>query len=524
MAAAVSGAVDAGVPVRSLRQDNRRWAEWTLFCEEFMNTDVLRPDSASISHDAGALAREQFLLAAFVIWRYGRMLPRSSRSPQAKPSSVRPYVDTVRNVHARRGITLAAAPVVSRVIKGLLKTYVRVHGTDALIPTRKEPITNRHCAAIYDIGRGAPVRVGRHTVSWRLPRFKCFKALLNGLRQTGSRKADLLPVTPAEFDLSHVTRSHARWLIRGEVVDDPTPAQLRGLREGDRLLFKPGATKADQLALTFGDKDIVLNWHDDDLNFPRALAELERALPVRGPARNRTPMFTVDEGHSAMSHAFADELFRALAEHALGSVVANTLSLHGGRIFLAVALRARGYGVDMIKAICRWKTDASAVLYARLLQDEHANAIDLAMDARITPTLIATTRRDCVLDNDHCVQRASSARDARAPSAVRAASPAGSATHKAADDRDEASTSSGSDSDSDGEADGVVVAGPPIDADSIGPGDAVAVRFNSRGGSVKAYGGVVVKLMARTVRVKFRGCAGFETFDVKTERVLTVAS
>ena len=70
----------------------------------------------------------------------------------------------------------------------------------------------------------------------------------------------------------------------------------------------------------------------------------------------------------------------------------------------------------------------------------------------------------------------------------------------------------------------VVVAGPPIDADSIGPGDAVAVRFNSRGGSVKAYGGVVVKLMARTVRVKFRGCAGFETFDVKTERVLTVAS
>ena len=58
----------------------------------------------------------------------------------------------------------------------------------------------------------------------------------------------------------------------------------------------------------------------------------------------------------------------------------------------------------------------------------------------------------------------------------------------------------------------------------IGQIDAVAVRFNSPSGSVKAYCGVVVKLMARTVRVKFRGCAGFETFDVKTERVLTVAS
>ena len=46
----------------------------------------------------------------------------------------------------------------------------------------------------------------------------------------------------------------------------------------------------------------------------------------------------------------------------------------------------------------------------------------------------------------------------------------------------------------------------------------------SRGGSVKAHSGVIVKLMARTVRVKFRGCAGYETFNVKTERILTVAS
>ena len=80
----------------------------------------MRPDCASIAHDADPLAREQFLLAAFVIWRYGRMLPtpRSNAPPQATPPSVRPYVGTVRNVHARRGITLAGAPVVSRVIKG----------------------------------------------------------------------------------------------------------------------------------------------------------------------------------------------------------------------------------------------------------------------------------------------------------------------------------------------------------------------------------------------------------------------
>ena len=238
--------------------------------------------------------------------------------------------------HARCGNTLAGAPVVSRVIKGLLKTYVRVHGTGALIPTRKEPITNRHCTAIYNIGSSAPVRVGNHTVPWRLPRYRCFKALFNGLRQAGSRKADLLPVTPAEFGLSHVKRSNGRRPIGGYIVNDSTPAQLRNLKPGDRLLFKPGASKADQLAPTFGDKGIVLNWHDDDLNFPRALAELELALPVRGAARKTTPMLTVDASHAAMSHAFAEELFRALANHALGGDGASTLSLHGGRIFLAV--------------------------------------------------------------------------------------------------------------------------------------------------------------------------------------------
>ena len=157
-------------------------------------------------------------------------------------------------------------------------------------------------------------------------------------------------------------------------------------------------------------------------------------------------------------HTTSPTLFRALANRALGGDVADTLLLLVGRIFLAVALRARGYGVDMIKAICRWKTDASAVLYARLLQDEHAAAVDLAMDARITPTLIATTRRDCVLDNDHCVQRAGGAHDVRGNVTARAASPSGPPTRTAADSR----VNSGSDNDSDGEADGVVVAGPRL--------------------------------------------------------------
>ena len=56
-----------------------------------------------------------------------------------------------------------------------------------------------------------------------------------------------------------------------------------------------------------------------------------------------------------------------------------------------------------------------------LLFEQYAAAVDLAMDARTPSTLIATTRRDCVLDNDHCVQRmGGTARATRASARTRA--------------------------------------------------------------------------------------------------------
>ena len=51
----------------------------------------------------------------------------------------------------------------------------------------------------------------------------------------------------------------------------------------------------------------------------------------------------------------------------------------------------------------------------------------------------------------------------------------------------------------------------------------VAVRFNSRRGGAKAYGGVVVKIMVRFIRVTCCGCGDSEAYDIKTERILTVA-
>ena len=526
LVAAVSSAVDSAVPVRSLKRDARRFASWKQHCRE-LGTDHWRGDVRALSgEDPVGFARENFLLASYAVRRYRELVPRSRRDAAAKPQSVRPYIDTVRNAHKRRGITLPPSSVVTNVLRGLLREYVRVHGSDALIPSRKEPIENAHVVSMYAHVRSASagVNVTRSvTVSHGGVRFLCFRALLNALRQTGARKGDMIPVTAAEFDLSCVRRSNARWLIGGKIYRDPPPELLRSLKAGDRLLFKPASSKADQLSLTFGDKDIPINYHDDELNFAFALAALELAVPVRGDARSTAPMFTFDASLASLGHADADAIFKTLARLALGDEVAGTLSLHGGRIFLAVALRAQDYSTDMIKAFVRWRSDASAALYGRVMQDDHAKAIDAAMVAAITPTLIATSRREDVLDNDDAVLRAQSALSGSAARARHAASPSGPPSRTAAAADDGSGSSDDASGDSDGADDGVVAAGAPLLDSEVVLRAHVAVRFNAPRGGVKAYGGTITKVMPRHVRVSFPDVDGTSsTYDVKRECLLAV--
>ena len=153
---------------------------------------------------------------------------------------------------------------------------------------------------------------------------------------------------------------------------------------------------------------------------------------VARPARVLYARFRGDPAGQAIACA----IFKTLTRLALGGAVAGTLPLHGGRIFLAVALRAQDYGTGMIKAFVRWRSAASAALYGRVMQNDHAAAIGAAMVAAITPTLIATSRREDILDNNDAVLRAQSALSGSAAPARHAASPSGppSRTAAAADD------------------------------------------------------------------------------------------
>ena len=519
----VHGAIDGATPPRSLAQEDRKWQKWKQFCA-LLNTRAWREDHAALTGaDRSGQEREIILQVGFVLWVYRDLKPRRRSDPAAKPASARKYLTAVRAAHLRRNVRLPDAPCVAKAMRGLLKQYVRVHGVASLLPHRKEPIENRHCRAIYELPEGTKLSATL-ALEWGSLATVAFVALLNMLRAAGMRKSDLLPVTPEEFDRSHVTRSHVEYIIAGRRVRDPSAALLRGLREGDRLLLRPGCSKADPLALTFGDKEIPINWHDSPLNAAKAFATLELAAPVHGEAREHTPAFTINDAGRSMSHSDADALFDRLATAALGAAVASTLSLHGGRIFMATALRAvrtadgaHKYDVPMVKACCRWKSDDSAAVYDRMQQEAHAQAIDDAFGVEeISPTLITTTRRDVVIDNDEAVRlelgyaAAGEARSRRAaspsnspgtaappPTASARVGRAAPGTSAAGSDDD----ASGSDADDD--AGDLVQAGAPVAKAELHAGLEVACPFRLDGAEVH-FKGKVVRLAANHAVVAFR--------------------
>ena len=219
--------------------------------------------------------------------------------------------------------------------------------------------------------------------------------------------------------------------------------------------------------------------------------------------------------------------------------------MHGGRIFLATALRAvrtadgaAKYDVPMVKACCRWKSDDSAAVYDRMQQAAHAQAIDDAFGVEeISPTLIANTRRDVVIDNDEAVRlelghsavsearcrRAASPSNPPVPAAPSPAAVAGAG--RAAPDDDAADTdgdASGSDADDD--AGDLVQAGAPLAKSELKTGLEVACPFRLDGAEVH-FKGKVVRLAAGHAVVAFREVGDTtSTYHVDYNRVFAFVS
>ena len=141
--------------------------------------------------------------------------PPSSSGRIAPWFPARACLDAVRRVHRHNDIIMCPAPSISRLLTGLLSKYIRVHGPESLIPSRREPLTNQPTSAILGLGRTEPVRVGHRIADWEASFWVSFAAFLTILRHSGSRKADLLDHSAADFNAASMTRRNLKWRISG---------------------------------------------------------------------------------------------------------------------------------------------------------------------------------------------------------------------------------------------------------------------------------------------------------------------
>ena len=492
---------DLAVPRTTAAKDRSAWKKWVAFCRILGTPEWRDCPDAHDGHDRAGRRRECFIQAAFLLWAYRTMVPRNRSHQLPKPASARACLDAVRRVHRHNDIIMCPAPSISRLVTGLLTEYVRVHGPESLIPSRREPLTNQQTSAILGVGHDEPVRVGYRIVDWDATYWVSFAAFLTTLRHSGSRKADLLDHTAADFNAASMTRRNLKWRIRGVTYDSPPAVALRDLREGDCAILLPGCTKSDPFALHFGDRPMYLPFlPDDPTNAAFRLQQLELLCPVPASSRRRSPLFCSDDTSRSLTHAQADDTFNALATLALGSAVAMTLSLHSGRVWLASALLALHSSDATIQAMVRWLCPESIRTYAHMEPAEYEKFLLSAISAPITSRL---SRNLPTIDADACVAHLSDAvagfSDSpparrpltRLPTGARASpppTPTRSSARQVLNFDDEDSDDA---FDCEVESSGLCDAGPLIGNENIAAGDEVAIPFRLNGSEVHYAGRVV---------------------------------
>ena len=384
----------------SAQDRGSNWNWWMQWCSTW-NTPPVRVYCHSKAATAEA-QRECFLWTAPIPWFLVCMKPRPGRL-HPLPSSAVAILRGVRRVHIHQ---LKFEPPPSRVLndtlKGIMRIYQEIHGPEALEPHRTEPIphnvicelmqllkqTKLHCDSDHE---GKPVL---QTVADDLLHHS-LRALVATHMETGLRKAETTSKTKS-MTTKDMTRANLTWCIDGIYVTAPSRRQLESLVSGrDFAMLKPPASKSDQWGAVWGNLHIYLTFQPElECNAVAALAELELLLPVLAPTdRRQTPLF-LDNHARPITGSEADKwILRALA--AVKSPM--KYSWHSFRVALACSLLASGASHSEIQALCRWQSEASLRIYARMSHPQYQGLLSAAYGADISQVQPHTLPRTSVL-------------------------------------------------------------------------------------------------------------------------------
>ena len=99
--------------------------------------------------------------------------------------------------------------------------------------------------------------------------------------------------------------------------------------------------------------------------------------------RAATPLISPD-GTQPFKGAALAALFGHMLRHVVGPTKAKAYSFHSFRVFLACSLLASGATAPQIMALCRWQTEESLAIYARLNPDVYSNLLERSLRADIS--------------------------------------------------------------------------------------------------------------------------------------------
>ena len=110
---------------------------------------------------------------------------------------------------------------------------------------------------------------------------------------------------------------------------------------------------------------------------------------VSTAVRANMPLISPD-GIQPFKASQLDAALKSLLTKALGAHAASLYSWHSARIYLACALLASGASNAQIQALCRWQTEDSLRIYARLNADKYHALLKAAASANVLSVSVAS--------------------------------------------------------------------------------------------------------------------------------------
>ena len=289
MMLALAAARQASAPSSTLKAEESATKWWNSYCKTF-NTSTTRPDARCLSFEG--LCVEQSFWGCGLVWIHERMPAKISRIVgEAQPQSALAVLSCIRRASRRMGIETVPLTAAVQAMDGLLRLYILRHGPDALIPNRKEPLTNGIIIKLFNLPNGTWLSPKGHSrLDWNRDHMRSLLAMFHTLAQTGMRKAEVSLHGSIELDKSHLLMSNVVWQIDGQIIAAPTRGDLARLQIGDYALLTPAPSKADQFCKHWGASVIYLMYDSDKVATPicaaRELAKEEWRRDVAPNARD----------------------------------------------------------------------------------------------------------------------------------------------------------------------------------------------------------------------------------------------